>query len=247
MAQEFLFRQWPVIVQRKAGRRSLSISLTPDQKIIVKASLSLKSAEILKFLEMKSNWIEKNMLRFSEISKKYPSKSLRQGEKFPFMGQELELRIVPTPLKAVFFSRTELFLQIHLPVSIWKTLSEEELQKYYLQLKDYYKKEAQKLITERIQIWSFQTGLHPKQVRFKNQNTRWGSCSANKVININWRLIAAPLDILDYVLVHELCHLQYMNHSDDFWNLVEKNFPDYKKSEKWLNQNHHSLDFLKGK
>lgn len=74
----------------------------------------------------------------------------------------------------------------------------------------------------------------PKQLRIKEQSSRWGSCSSKSGININWKLIFAPTDVLEYVVVHELCHMTHMNHSADFWNLVESVLPEYAKSKNWL-------------
>ena len=184
------------------------------------------------------------MAQFSELKEKFPEKKIAHAEKFPFLGEELTLRFVPTPLKTVFFSRYDLFLQMHVPEPLWKTLSEDEMQSYFPALKKFYRREAEKLIRERMQIWAAQMQLFPNQVKFKNQKTRWGSCSSRGVININWRLIGAPMDVIDYILVHELAHLAHMNHSGAFWGLVQGTLPEYPKAEVWLKENHGALDFL---
>ena len=76
----------------------------------------------------------------------------------------------------------------------------------------------------------------PNQLKLKKMTSRWGSLSTDKNMNINWLLAFAPKDVLEYVVVHELCHLTYMNHSKAFWQLVEANFPNFKHTEKWLKQ-----------
>ena len=244
MTQEFKFRQWPVRIERKAYRRSISILLKRGEPITVKAGMATSLEKIEQFLSFKEKWIAKNMQSFQVLDEKYPDKKLNAEEQFPFLGKNLSLKFLPTPLKTVFFSRTEENLQMHLPQNMWNSLSEEELQKYDQDLKKYYLREAKKFISERIQIWSYQMDLHPSAVRFKNQKTRWGSCSSKKIINLNWRLIAAPIEVIDYILIHELSHLAHMNHSAAFWAVVEKHCPDYQTSEKWLKNHHHSLDFL---
>lgn len=210
----------------------------------MKAGATTPIEKIEQFLVYKEKWIAKNMQAFAEIQEKYPDKKLTGDESFPFLGENLQLKFVPTPLKQVFFSRTDKALQMHLPKEMWNQASEEDLQKHIDDLKKYYNREAKKFILERIQIWSHQMNLHPSQVKFKNQKTRWGSCSSKKIINLNWRLIAAPTEVIDYILIHELSHLEHMNHSSKFWDLVEKHCPDYKTAEKWLKNHHHSLDFL---
>lgn len=107
---------------------------------------------------------------------------------------------------------------------------------------NYYKNKAKVLIRERLQYFNEFYGFSYNRVSFRNQKTRWGSCSSEKNLNFNWRLILAPLEILDYVVVHELSHLKEMNHSSDFWTLVEKQIPDYKKRKEWLKENHYLLN-----
>ena len=244
-AQEFTFRQWSVVVERKAFRRSVSISLKPGAPIRIKANLRTPLGKIEEFLLQKEKWIEKHMRNFAEMAQKFPEKKLTQSETFPFLGQLLSLRFVPTPLKQVFFSRHGDFLQLHLPENLWNEVNEEQVQAFFPKLHKFYQREAEKLITERIQIWSNQMQLFPKVLKFRNQKSRWGSCTSRGSIQINWRLIGAPLEVVDYILIHELAHLKHMNHSKDFWKLVEEHCPMFEVCEKWLKDNQATLDFLK--
>lgn len=79
------------------------------------------------------------------------------------------------------------------------------------------------------------------RITIRNQKTRWGSCSSKKTLSFNWRLMLAPPSILDYVVVHELCHLRHMNHSAEFWHCVEQILPDYKIRRKWLKDHGNEL------
>lgn len=242
--QEFTFRQWSVVVERKAFRRTITIALKPGAPIKVRANMKTPFRKIEEFLLQKEKWIEKHMREFAHLAEKFPEKKLVQAETFPFLGEHLSLRFVPTPLRQVFFSRHEKFLQMHLPEQSWSEVTEEHLQNYFPKLLKFYQREAEKLIRERIQIWSEQMKLHPKALKFRNQKTRWGSCSSRGSIQINWRLVGAPVEVIDYILVHELAHLKHMDHSDQFWKLVEVHCPNYQDSEKWLKDNHALLDFL---
>ncbi len=103
---------------------------------------------------------------------------------------------------------------------------------------EYYKAKAKKIIRERLRHFNAHYQFEYNRVNFRNQKTRWGSCSSQKNLSFNWRLILAPPEILDYVVVHELCHLKEMNHSKAFWKLVETQVPDHKKKRKWLKENH---------
>ena len=83
--------------------------------------------------------------------------------------------------------------------------------------------------------------LEYNQVRIKGNKSRWGSCSSKKNINLNWALLMAPMNVSDYVVIHELCHLKEMNHSKDFWKLVQKYDPNFKEHIKWLKNHQHWL------
>ncbi len=94
-----------------------------------------------------------------------------------------------------------------------------------------------------VRVMHFQrlTGGTVRQIRVKDQKTRWGSCSSLHNLNFSWRLIMAPPEVLDYVVVHELCHLTHMNHSRDFWDMVERIMPEYRQYKQWLKENGHLL------
>jgi len=242
--QEFKFRQWTVRLERKAFRRSLSIVLKPDGSVCVRANLKTSDERIHNFLVEKQAWIEKHLNQFEKLRLQFPEKKLLCDEEFPFLGQNLSLRVVPTLLKKVFFSRQERHLLMHIPQAAWDEMSEEDMQQFFPQLKQFYQRESIRLITERLQIWSVQMELAPRKLKFRNQKSRWGSCSAQGIVTMNWRLIGAPLEVVDYVIIHELAHLQHMNHSKSFWTLVERHCLNLKACEDWLKNHQMSLDFL---
>lgn len=101
-------------------------------------------------------------------------------------------------------------------------------------LKGWYRQQAAVLVTERVEHYRKLLGEEVGAVRIKDVRSRWGSCSSKRNLNFNWRLVMAPLEVLDYVVVHELCHLKEMNHSPAFWKLVEDILPDYRKQREWL-------------
>jgi predicted metal-dependent hydrolase len=107
----------------------------------------------------------------------------------------------------------------------------------------YLRSRAAEWLTSRLETWSAKTALHPRAVRIRDQKTRWGSCSAQGRINLNWRLALAPVVVADYVIVHELCHLRELNHSPRFWQLVEKWVPDHAVHRRWLREHGHTLYF----
>lgn len=106
-------------------------------------------------------------------------------------------------------------------------------QRYIAAAKEYFPK--------RVAYFNQFTGGSYNRITIRDQKTRWGSCSAKGTLSFNWRLMLAPPSIPDYVIVHELCHLTYMNHSAAFWNKVESVYPDYRGARKWLKDHGHEL------
>lgn len=104
-----------------------------------------------------------------------------------------------------------------------------------------YIEAARSYIPKRVAYYSAITGDTYNRISIRSQKTRWGSCSSKGTLSFNWRLMLAPPAILDYVVVHELCHLTHMNHSAAFWNAVEGVFPDYRNARKWLKEHGNEL------
>ncbi|UOF92114.1 M48 family metallopeptidase [Fodinisporobacter ferrooxydans] len=113
-------------------------------------------------------------------------------------------------------------------------------------LLEWYKQNARQLIPERVRLLSKRMNLSYNRITLKDQKTRWGSCSSLRNLNFNWRLIMAPPDVLDYVVIHELAHLREMNHSKQFWSIVEQFMPQYRIHKDWLKENGAQLFTLKG-
>lgn len=113
------------------------------------------------------------------------------------------------------------------------------VQKTALELR--YFEAAREYIPKRVAYYNAMTGGSYNKITIRSQKTRWGSCSSKGTLSFNWRLMLAPPAILDYVVVHELCHLTHMNHSAEFWNLVESVFPNYRAARKWLKEHGNEL------
>ena len=111
-------------------------------------------------------------------------------------------------------------------------------------IKKWYRDEAQKVFEERVKYYAFVTGLQYKSVRASAAARRWGSCGVNGTLNLSWRLVMAPLRVIDSVVVHELVHTEFRNHSKGFWARVRKIMPDYDQQKKWLKENQRILEIM---
>lgn len=237
--EALVFENMPVHLIRSNQRKSISIQIKPKSPIIVRSPLITPTWHVMDFLKLKKSWIHKHWQAPDENSN-----GIKADESYLFLGESLKLKAVMTPLKTVFFSRHIDSLMVHLPEAMWLEYRNQDLSDFRQQFLKFYHREAVHLILDRMKIWQERTNLNPKKIAFRNQKTRWGSCSSTGTISLNWRLIAAPLEVIDYILVHELCHLKHMNHSDQFWNLVQHHYPNWDQAEIWLKKNGLQLDFL---
>ena len=151
----------------------------------------------------------------------------KNGERFPYLGRDyaLEIRQYPSYKKPGVMVEGD-----KLAVLIART-DDGVVEKA---VKEWYLSRAAAVIPERVGFYRNQMGEPIGRICIKDVKSRWGSCSSKRNLNFNWWLIMAPMEVLDYVVVHELCHLKEMNHSKDFWVLVEGILPDYKERRKWL-------------
>lgn len=153
---------------------------------------------------------------------------------FLYRGKEYDLEIIKVSAKKrnsveLETDRLVVFSPVTKPAVI-----QELVKKWYI-------RQAHMIFPVRVMHFLQFTGGEVKSIRIKDQKTRWGSCSSLNNLNFNWRLIMAPGEVLDYVVVHELCHLTHMNHSRDFWNMVEEIMPEYRLYRKWLKDNGNHL------
>lgn len=171
---------------------------------------------------------------------------LKLGDSFLFLGRSITLQFVVTLNKKTFFSVFENQLLLHVPQEQWSTQwpAGSRYPHYELMIR-FYEKEGRAWLGKRTRYWAEQMQLHPQKVKFRAPKTRWGSCSSAGSINFNWKLIVFPREVIDYVIIHELAHLKHLNHSRDFWQLVQQHCPEYKLHEKTLKTNHGDVQFLK--
>jgi predicted metal-dependent hydrolase len=103
------------------------------------------------------------------------------------------------------------------------------------------KNQAEIIIKEMAERHSLKIGVQYRALRIRSAHTRWGSCSPSGAISFNWKLIMLPAPVIEYVVIHELCHMREMNHSKSFWKLVESHYPEWRSQRKWLKANEAAL------
>lgn len=237
------YRGWAVEVQRKAFRRSISIVLKPGKPVQVRVSMGTTLHAILQFLASREQWIEKHLKNFEETEKELPKRQLEVGTSYPFLGRMLPLRVGFTPLEKIFFAADEESLVLYLPKK-WHRPDLKEVPFAHGALREFYRQSAEKHLKSRVLHWVNETGLRPRSLHLKEAKTRWGSCHPDGKVTLNWRLMVFRPEVVDYVIVHELCHLKEMNHSKRFWSLVEGFYPGTKTCIREIREQHRHADFL---
>ena len=213
----------------KQKRKTLSLKVDKDWKIIVKAPKYATQKEIENFIEKHKDWILK------EQNKALQNKTIFQiWQKFLFFWELFELK--QSEKKKFYFDKDFFYTSLKI---------EEEIRKEFIK---FYKKEAYNYISKRIVEFCLLLNIDFNKLSINSAKTRWWSCNSNKNINFSFRLILAPKNSIDYVIIHELAHLTEMNHSRQFWSIVDNYCRqvwlwDYRQLQKWLKINNLKTNF----
>lgn len=225
------------IIRKK--RKTIGIKITAEGEVIVTSPFNISEEVILNIIKKKEKWI-RSKLQLFEQQGSHKDRKFKSGEKLLYIGEELELEIHSLSRDKIQFLgdynfSSDLVRIVAKKVIVYindnKHNTEDIIRDLIIKC---YKREAEKLLKERTLYYSKIIGVRPNKITIKDQKTIWGSCSSKKNINYSYRLIMAPIDIIDYVVVHELCHLIHMDHSKEYWRSVELILPDYAERRLWL-------------
>lgn len=211
-------------------------------KIEVVAPLRVSSSKIHQFVTFQQDWVisakEKITKQAQAIKNIAPIKFV-DGAEVPFRGEliKLSFKYVNSSKKIRIELSNKTFM-VYLSSEIAEA-SASDLVKVVLT--DWMKCQVAKDVEAVVIMHAKKYNLYPRMIKIKTQKSRWGSCGIHNDINLNWLLILAPAKVLEYVVVHEICHIKERNHSARFWNLVEKHCPNYQEQRLWLKKNGRSL------
>jgi predicted metal-dependent hydrolase len=212
------------------ARKTMSIEVRQPGTVRVIAPRGVSRDRIMNAVELKSDWIIDKLGDAIIAGERNRKREYVNGERFVILGKELALRIVENEsLKA---PRATL-LDGHIRVEAGSR-NDDAISRA---IESMYRQKAFEVISDSIERYKHRFDIKPSIVRIKAQKKRWGSCSSKRALNFNWKCVMSPLPIIDYIVVHEMCHLVHMNHSSDFWNLVGGIMPDWKERREWLRKN----------
>ena len=200
----------------RSKRRTLALQINNNAELIVRAPFSMNFNKIDDFIAKKANWIDKTK---QKINKQLTKDTCNEVY---YLGIKYNLIIVKNLTEELIFDGKNFYLD-----------EQQQIHKTYI-FNTWYQEQFVKIAVPIIQNYAKKHKLIYNKLTIKNQKTIWGSCSAKNNINLNYMLLQAPINSINYVIIHELCHTIYKNHAQDFWHLVKSIMPDYKIHQKWL-------------
>lgn len=212
----------------RSRRKTIELVIRPDGSLLVRAPNRATLDQIRELVYQKADWIRSRKELVNQRKRLSSPIEYVDGARFFYLGVSFPLHIVDQAVSPLSL-RDKFFLDRKaLPYAA------EVFEKWY-------RNQSRSFLTDRVAHYAGSYEFNYGKIRISGARTRWGSCGAKGSLNFSWRLIMAPLDVVDYVVVHELVHLIERNHSARFWGRVEQILPDYKARRKWLKTNGHLL------
>jgi len=222
-----------IVTVIKSGRRKTTALKIKEGEVSIHipARLPLKLAQ--QFVIQKTHWI-KNKLA-AQTLKQVPEKQFIDGEDFLFLNENYVLQLIQANSSPTIKINSQ-YIELHGRLNrLSKTAMRAALVRWY-------KQQAEDYIAIHTDRLSAKINIIPRSITIKTYKARWGSCTIHGELQFNWKLMLAPPDIIDYVIIHELCHIQHHNHSAQFWQLVEHHCPSFRASRLWLKNNGYRLE-----
>ncbi|HEX7936466.1 MAG TPA: SprT family zinc-dependent metalloprotease [Paraburkholderia sp.] len=214
-------------VLKRSARRSIGFAID-STGLTITAPRWVTLADIETAITEKQRWIFTKLIEWQTRveQRALPKVDWKDGAEVPYLGQPVRVTL-GAPQGTLAFSENDSALQVPLPL-------QADPQQIKDRVQGWLQGEAKRLFGERLAIYAEKLGVNYRAYALSSAATRWGSCSSDGKIRLNWRLIHFPLSIIDYVVAHELAHLREMNHSPRFWQTVESIFPEFREARQTL-------------
>ncbi|WP_240339814.1 M48 family metallopeptidase [Halobacillus ihumii] len=213
------------------NRKDIKISVDLVNGVEVYTPENLEGAKVKELIKKKSPWILTKLRELNEVQISVQPKEFVSGEKFPYLGRHYRLKVHKEPIeKAKLQFKQGKFIAV-----VLQNWSQEQtnhfLEGEFIQ---WYRTHGTSKIKERADKYQAILGVQSNSISLRTQHKRWGTCTPSGDIYINWRLVMAPVKVMDYVIVHELVHLLVAEHNEHFWKTVQSILPDYQQRKEWL-------------
>ncbi|RPE15431.1 DUF45 domain-containing protein [Burkholderia pseudomallei] len=218
-----------------SDRQTTDIVIERNGVITVRPPLRMTPEQVDETVSSKRMWIYRNLAEWRDLNATRVTREWVSGESFLYLGSSYRLQLVqeqdePLKLKDGRFCLLR---------SIVENDGSEAAHQAF---EAFYKEKGLPRVKKRVKLFASKVGVTPGTIQIKNIGYRWASCLKNGDLHFHWKCLMAPLTIIDYIIVHELCHLHHRDHSDAFWNEVDKVLPDYRERKDWLRVRGAELD-----
>lgn len=212
-------------------RNDVKISVDLVSGVMVYTPKEANKVTVHNIIQSKAKWIYEKVEHLNEVKVNVTPKEFVSGEKLPYLGRQYRLKVYREAIDSFTFN----FSQGKFIASVPSNWAQERVQ---TTLEDsliaWYRSKGIKKIHERARYYENLLGVDAKSIQLKTQHKRWGTCTPEGNIYLNWRIVMAPMQVINYVIVHELTHLRIPEHNQAFWNLVKSILPQYEESKEWL-------------
>lgn len=218
-----------------ASRQTTDIVIERDGVVRVRPPARMTPEQVDETVYSKRMWIYRNLAEWRDLNATRVVREWVNGESFLYLGSSYRLFLVDSqdePLK-LKDGRFQLLR------SVVEKQGRDGAQRAFEQ---YFQVKGLPRIAARVAHYASRAGVAPGRVQVKELGYRWATCLANGDVHFHWKCLMAPLTVIDYIVVHELCHLRHRDHSDAFWNEVDKVMPNYRERKEWLRQRGANLD-----
>jgi predicted metal-dependent hydrolase len=233
MTEIVRYQNIQIHIIRSACRKTIAIQIKAGQ-VSMLVPQSLPKTEIERLLIKKSRWITEKLHFQAQINAIKPKQFIK-GEKFSCLGQDYDLEVAQGSSAKIHLYQNQL-------VAIVRDKQADNSALIKRLLMRWYQAQAEVKLLEKTEHYAKIIGVTPTRIVVKTFKARWGSCSAKGDIHYNWKIIMATNDVVDYVVIHELCHILHHNHSPQFWKTVEFHLPAYREYKAWLKLNGNLLE-----
>lgn len=213
------------VLKRSVIARNIRFEIRQGEGLSIVIPRAYPAERLPLIIGKKQKWILSRLSRLEEHMATQSTGEKRTGDIIPFIGRSLKLSLTAgnTESTTIMLQGENLFVTFH-----------PETERIDSLIRSWYRTQAEHYIRARVQELSTICGVSCKKVTIRSQRTRWGSCSQKGNLSLNWKVIIAPPEVIDYVILHELLHMKEMNHSKRFWKLVNNYCPTWRDHRKWL-------------
>ena len=219
------------MVIRRNRKRTASIQVSPENEVSIIVPNELSTEKIRSVVKRKTAWILSKIKFNNDVRYPHKNKEFISGEAFQYLGRNYRLKVLEGLEEKVELKNGRLNVYIS---SASNQISDEKIRTL---VRSWYGANGGRKLKERVKRYAERLNVSCGDVKLKSFRRQWGSCSVKGELTFNWRIILAPVSIVDYVVVHELCHLIYNDHSKEFWKHLQRILPDYKTRKEWLRIN----------